>query len=171
MHQSRKKSVIQEGQQKQLWFNKVLYLFILSSGVCPLYVHVTWNEVGSPPPGSIKKFMVDNNSVKLHHCYASGSRESQKGIKGRWGSLIGRQKAIRIVDGSEYCWVMAQENKDKLAANSDDKKRLYRVEIWAGGKLKAAAAKGQEIELLRKNWRSRVQLKPSPAQLLVTVPV
>ena len=88
---------------------------------------------------------------------------ARKALKEGEGLLIGRQKAIRIVDGSEYCWVMAQENKDKLAANSDDKKRLYRVEMRAGGKLKAAAAKGQEIELLRKNWQSRAQLKPSPA--------
>ena len=56
---------------------------------------------------------------------------------------------------------MAQENEDKLAANSDDKKRLHRAEIRVGGEFKAAAAKGQEIE--RKDWRSRAQLKPSPA--------
>ena len=78
--------------------------------------------------------------------------------------IVARQKAIRIADRSEYGWATVEEyEEDELAANSDDEKRLYRAEMRAGRKCKAAAAKGKKKrELLRKDWRSRPQLQLSP---------
>ena len=76
--------------------------------------------------------------------------------------LVARQKAIRIADRSEFGWATVDEyEEDELAENSDDEKRLYRAEMRAGRiKLKAAAAKNRKRkELLRKDWRSKVQLQ------------
>ena len=75
--------------------------------------------------------------------------------------LVARQKAIRIADFSEYGWATVDEyEEDKLAENSDDEKRLYRVEMRAGRKLKAAAAKNRKKkEFLRKEWRPKAQLQ------------
>ena len=59
--------------------------------------------------------------------------------------IIARQKAIRIVDCSEYGWATVEEyEEDELVANSDDENRLFRAEIRAGRKCKAAAAKGKK---------------------------
>ena len=79
--------------------------------------------------------------------------------------LISRQKAIRIADRSEYGWATVEEYKeDELVANSDDEKRLFRAEMRASRKCKAAAAKGKKKrEFLRKDWRSRAQLQLSSA--------
>ena len=69
--------------------------------------------------------------------------------------LVARQKAIRIADRSEFGWATVDEyEEDELAENSDDEKRLYRAEMRAGRKLKAAAAKNRKTkEFLRKEWR------------------
>ena len=79
--------------------------------------------------------------------------------------IVSRQKAIRIADRSEYGWATVEEyEEDELAANSDDEKRLFRAEMRAGRKCKAAAAKGKKKrEFLRKDWRSRAQLQLSSA--------
>ena len=70
--------------------------------------------------------------------------------------LVARQKAIRIADRSEFGWATVDEDEeDELAENSDDEKRLYRAEMRAGRKLKAAAAKNRKRkEFLKKEWRS-----------------
>ena len=48
-----------------------------------------------------------------------------------------RQKNVLIADKSEHGWAtVAKYEEDKLADNSDDKKRLFRPEVKAGRKLK-----------------------------------
>ena len=67
---------------------------------------------------------------------------------------MSRQKAIRIADRSEYGWATVEEyEEDELAANSNDEKRLFRAEMRAGRRCKAAAAKGE------KKKRERVSKK------------
>ena len=75
--------------------------------------------------------------------------------------LVARQKAIRIADRSEFGWATVDEyEEDELAENSDDEKRLYRAEMRAGRKLKAAAAKNRKRkEFIRKEWRPKAQLQ------------
>ena len=52
-----------------------------------------------------------------------------------------RQKQIRIADRSEYGWATVEEYMDdELAENSDDEKRMFRAELRAGRKRKAAEA-------------------------------
>ena len=70
--------------------------------------------------------------------------------------LVARQKAIRIADRSEFGWATVDEDEeDELAENSDDEKRLYRAEMRAGRKLKAAAAKNRK----RKEFLKKPQLQ------------
>ena len=59
-----------------------------------------------------------------------------------------RQKQIRIADRSEYRWAKVEEYlDDELADNSDDEKRMYKAELRAGRKRKAAeAAKNQKVK-------------------------
>ena len=53
---------------------------------------------------------------------------------------------------------MDESEEDELAKNSDDEKCLYRAEMQAGHKLKAAAAKNRKKkEFLRKEWRPKAQ--------------
>ena len=75
--------------------------------------------------------------------------------------LVARQKAIRIADRSEFGWATVDEyEEDELAENSDDEKRLYKAEMRAGRKLKAAAAKNRKRkEFLKKEWRFKPQLQ------------
>ena len=75
--------------------------------------------------------------------------------------LVARQKAIRIADRSEFGWATVDEyEEDELAENSDDEKRLYRAEMRAGRKLKAAAAKNRKKkEFIRKEWTPKAQLQ------------
>ena len=52
-----------------------------------------------------------------------------------------RQKQIRIADRSEYGWATVEEYMDdELAENSDDEKRMFKAELRAGRKRKAAEA-------------------------------
>ena len=77
--------------------------------------------------------------------------------------ITARQKVIRIVDLSEYGWATVEE--DELADNSDDEKRLYRAELHAGRKVKAAAAKSKKKkDNFRKEWRPRYQQGPLDSQ-------
>ena len=75
--------------------------------------------------------------------------------------LVARQKAIRIADRSEFSWATVDEyEEDELVENSDDEKRLYKAEMRAGRKLKAAAAKNRKRkEFLKKEWRFKPQLQ------------
>ena len=75
--------------------------------------------------------------------------------------LVARQKAIRIANRSEFGWATVDEyEEDELAENSDDEKRLYKAEMRAGRKLKAAAAKNRKRkEFLKKEWRFKPQLQ------------
>ena len=45
-------------------------------------------------------------------------------------------KLTRIADRSEYGWITAAENDD-----ADDKKWLYKAELWVGRKVKATQKK------------------------------
>ena len=55
---------------------------------------------------------------------------------------------------------MDEYEEDELAENSDDEKRLYRTEMRAGRKLKAAAARiRKRKEFLKKEWRFKPQLQ------------
>ena len=55
---------------------------------------------------------------------------------------------------------MDEYEEDELAENSDDEKRLYRAEMRASGKLKAAAAKNRKKkEFLRKEWRPKALMQ------------
>ena len=66
---------------------------------------------------------------------------------------------IRIADRSEFGWATVEEyEEDELADNSDDEKRLYRAELRAGRRIKAAAAKNKKKkDGFRKEWRPRPQ--------------
>ena len=53
-----------------------------------------------------------------------------------------------IVDCSEHGWAVVEEyDKHELAENYNDKKRLYRAELHAGRKIKAAAAKNKKKKM------------------------
>lgn len=53
-----------------------------------------------------------------------------------------RQKNILIADRSEHGWAtVAEYEEDELADNSDEEKRVFRVEVRAGRKLKQKGAK------------------------------
>lgn len=86
--------------------------------------------------------------------------------------IIARQKVIRIADCSEYGWATVEDYKeDELAANSDDEKRLYRTEMQAGMKSRAAASKGKKKREFFLEKTGGPGLSCSSAQLLVTVAV
>ena len=47
-----------------------------------------------------------------------------------------RQNLIRMEDRSEHGWATVEEYlEDEFAENSDDEKRMQKVEFWAGRKL------------------------------------
>ena len=73
--------------------------------------------------------------------------------------ITARQKLIRIADTSEYGWnTVAEYEEDKLADSSDDEKRLYRAELWAGRKMKVTKQKRKPSQPIRKDWRPRAQV-------------
>ena len=88
--------------------------------------------------------------------------KAKEALKEGEALINARQKVIRIADRSEYDWATVEEyEEDELADNSDDEKRLYRAELHAGRKVKAAAAKNKkEKDGFRKEWKPRYQPGP-----------
>ena len=83
--------------------------------------------------------------------------KAKEALKEGEALISARQKVIRIADRSEFGWATVEEyEEDELADNSDDEKRLYRAELRAGRKVKAAAAKNRKKkDGLKKEWRPR----------------
>ena len=73
--------------------------------------------------------------------------------------ITARQKLIRIADRSEYGWnTVAEYEEDELADGSDDEKRLYKAELRAGRKMKAAKQKRKPSQPKKDPvWRPRWQ--------------
>ena len=76
-----------------------------------------------------------------------------------------RQKNIKVADRSEHGWVtVAEYEEDKLADNSNDEKRLFRVEQRAGWKLKQKGARDARNKVGAPRWPPKTSW-PGPTSL------